>query len=553
MLASLGEPVIRTWGRVRDLWQRSIQVRVITATLALSLIVVGLLATTMMRQITDRLLEEKAESAVAEASAGAGEMQRQLTASAASSLGELDTVLASIVSQLAASGQSGPDRLYDVVAIGTDGESRFGDRQLTDAVPEALQERVRADDRIYHTYTELRDQNGHTGPGLVVGTRVSAPSGGPENYGVYYLFPLTETESAIDVVQTAVVTSGVLLMLLLGALAWLVTRQVVTPVRMAARIAERFSAGELSERMTMRGQDDLARLARSFNQMATSLQHQIGQLEELSRVQQQFVSDVSHELRTPITTVRMAADVLYETKDDFDPAAQRSIELLQAQLDRFESLLTDLLEISRFDAGAAVLSAEPHDVRDLVHDVASAAGPLASRLGSEIVLDLPDDPCVAELDGRRIERVLRNLVVNAIEHGEGRDVRIRVAADEGTVAVSVRDYGVGLKPGESSLVFARFWRADPARARTTGGTGLGLSISLEDARLHGGWLQAWGEPGDGSLFRLTLPREAGGEVTASPLPLVPDDARPSWSKIGSPYAQVSGGRVDESAEVSGRG
>lgn len=547
----MGEPVVRAWGRVRDVWRRSIQLRVITATLALSMVVVGLLGATMMRQITDRLLEEKAESSVAEASAGANRMQEQVNASAASSLNELDTELVNIVGQLAASGQAEPDQLYDVVAISTGSGREFGYSWLTASVPAALRAEVAKDGRTYHTYTELRDENGVTGPGLVVGTRVIAPSGSPENYGVYYLFPLTETQSAIDVVQTAVVTSGVLLVLLLGALAWLVTRQVVTPVRMAARIAERFSAGELSERMSARGQDDMAKLGRSFNRMATSLQHQIGQLEELSRVQQQFVSDVSHELRTPITTVRMAADVLYETREDFDPAAQRSIELLQAQLDRFESLLTDLLEISRFDAGAAVLSAEPHDVRDLVHDVASAASPHAARAGSEIIFDLPGEPCIAELDGRRIERVLRNLILNAVEHGEGHDVRVRVAADDSTVAISVRDYGVGLKPGESSLVFARFWRADPARARTTGGTGLGLSISLEDARLHGGWLQAWGEPGEGSLFRLTLPREAGGEVTSSPLPLVPEDASPSWSKVGEPYAQVSERRQTESAEVPG--
>jgi two-component system sensor histidine kinase MtrB len=274
--------------------------------------------------------------------------------------------------------------------------------------------------------------------------------------------------------------------------------------------------------------------------MAANLQRQIGRLEELSRVQQRFVSDVSHELRTPLTTVRMAADVLHESREDFDPVVRRSAELLQAQLDRFEVLLTDLLEISRFDAGAAVLNAEPHDIRDLVHKVVDVAMPLAERKGSHVVLDLPLEPCVAEVDARRIERVLRNLVVNAVEHGEGRDVFVRVRCDENAVAVAVRDHGVGLKPGEASLVFHRFWRADPARARSTGGTGLGLSISLEDARLNGGWLQAWGEPGEGSQFRLTLPRREDVELTGSPLPLVPDD---SW------HAPADA----DTAEVSPRG
>ncbi|HZJ05641.1 MAG TPA: sensor histidine kinase, partial [Nocardioidaceae bacterium] len=99
-----------------------------------------------------------------------------------------------------------------------------------------------------------------------------------------------------------------------------------------------------------------------------------------------------------------------------------------------------------------------------------------------------------------------------------------VDSNEEAAALAVRDHGVGLKPGESAMVFNRFWRADPARARTTGGTGLGLSISLEDANLHGGWLQAWGQPGEGAQFRMTLPRRAGDQIAKSPLPLVPADA-----------------------------
>jgi two-component system sensor histidine kinase MtrB len=221
----------------------------------------------------------------------------------------------------------------------------------------------------------------------------------------------------------------------------------------------------------------------------------------------------------------MAADVIHDAKVDFDPVTARSAELLQNQLDRFESLLSDLLEISRFDAGAAELAAEPIDLGEVVRRVVEAAEPLAERKGSRVVIRGDVQPVIAEADGRRVERVLRNLVVNAIEHGEGRDVVVRLASAGGAVAVAVRDYGVGLKPGEATRVFNRFWRADPARARTTGGTGLGLSIAVEDARLHGGWLQAWGEPGGGSQFRMTLPRTAGDTLRGSPIPLEPDDSR----------------------------
>jgi len=244
-------------------------------------------------------------------------------------------------------------------------------------------------------------------------------------------------------------------------------------------------------------------------------------LEELSRVQRRFVSDVSHELRTPLTTIRMASEVIHEGRHDLDPILSRSAELLQTQLDRFESLLTDLLEISRFDAGAAVLDIEADDVREVVERVLDALQPLAESRGSVIQLKMPDEPCLAQIDSRRVERIIRNLVGNAIEHGEGAPIEIRVAASSEAVAVAVHDHGVGINVDELAMVFNRFWRADLARARTTGGTGLGLSIAQEDAHLHGGWLQAWGEPGVGAVFRLTLPRTVNAVLVGSPLPLVP--------------------------------
>ncbi|KOV81949.1 ATP-binding protein, partial [Nocardia sp. NRRL S-836] len=142
-----------------------------------------------------------------------------------------------------------------------------------------------------------------------------------------------------------------------------------------------------------------------------------------------------------------------------------------------------------------------------------------------------------ELDSRRVERILRNLLANAIDHGEGQPVELTMRGNEDAVAITVRDHGVGLRQGEAELVFSRFWRADPSRNRRTGGTGLGLSISLEDARLHGGWLEAWGEPGHGAVFRLTLPRRHGEELRESPLPLAPAIASlPAAAVVETPVA-----------------
>ena len=358
--------------------------------------------------------------------------------------------------------------------------------------------------------------------GIAVGTRVQVP-GSTESYALYYLFPLDEQQRAVGLVSRAVLTAGLVLMVLVAGIAWLVTRQVVTPVRFARRIAERLAAGRLEERMQVRGIDDIARLGRSFNQMATSLQRQIRQLEELSRLQRRFVSDVSHELRTPLTTVRMAADVLHDARGQLDGATARSAELLQGELDRFEALLAELLEISRFDAGAAQLELTDVDLVEVAERVLAAYGPLARRDGVALTIRSAVRPALAQADPRRVERIVRNLVANALNHARTDRVELLVAADTESAAIAVRDHGVGLRPGDAALVFNRFWRADPARARTGGGTGLGLAIALEDAQLHGGWLQAWGEPGNGAQFRLTLPRRAGDDLRRSPLPLVPDD------------------------------
>jgi two-component system sensor histidine kinase MtrB len=398
------------------------------------------------------------------------------------------------------------------------------------SVPNSLVEHFDSSHTPAWTYTTIRSHSGgqqdavpSSGPGIVVGSNITIPADGSTRT-VYYLFPLDDVQQTLALVTRALLTAGVLLLALIAALTWLLTRQIVTPIRMARQVAERLAAGHLQERLRVTGEDDLARLATSFNQMATNLQRQIRQLEELSRVQRRFVSDVSHELRTPLTTVRLAGAVLHDAKDTFDPEARRAAELLQRELDRFETLLVDLLEISRFDAGAAALDLDDVNLTDVAYRVADGTRALAEARGTRIVIRAPTKPCIAEADIRRVERILRNLVVNAIDHAESREIVVTVAADEQAAAIAVRDHGVGLAVGESAMVFNRFWRADPARARTSGGTGLGLAISLEDTHLHGGWLQAWGKPHEGAQFRLTLPRYAGHPLRHSPLPLVPEDA-----------------------------
>ncbi|MFE3073218.1 MtrAB system histidine kinase MtrB [Streptomyces sp. NPDC059247] len=555
-----GGPVIRLVARwVRRpllpavrLWRRNIQLRIVAGTLLMSLGVVLLLGLVVIGQVRNGLLDAKERAAQSQAAGGFSAAQDR-AATTSSAPGQQDGGRAgasvnwrsTLVEQLASGGQSA----FNVVALSLDsgdtasrGARASGEVDPTTSIPADLRHSVAQSTDTFQQFTSIHYTSGKAPEaGLVIGKRMNDAEG--TQYELYYLFPLTQEEDSLTLVKGTLATAGLFVVVLLGAIAWLMVRQVVTPVRMAAGIAERLSAGRLQERMKVTGEDDIARLGEAFNKMAQSLQLKIQQLEELSRMQRRFVSDVSHELRTPLTTVRMAADVIHEARVDFDPVTARSAELLGDQLDRFESLLADLLEISRFDAGAAALEAEPIDLRQVVRRVISGAEPLAERKGSRIVVVGDRQPVVAEADARRVERVLRNLVVNAVEHGEGKDVVVKLAAAGGAVAVAVRDYGVGLKPGEATRVFNRFWRADPARARTTGGTGLGLSIAVEDARLHGGWLQAWGEAGGGSQFRLTLPRTADEPLRGSPIPLEPEDSRRNRE-------QAAAGRAQENARLS---
>ena len=277
----------------------------------------------------------------------------------------------------------------------------------------------------------------------------------------------------------------------------------------------------------MRGQDEFATLGLSFNAMADSIESQIKELAELSLVQQRFVSDVSHELRTPLTTIRLAADMINDRRDEFDPATARAAELLNAQVQRFETLLTDLLEISRYDAGSVQLELEPTSLAHLAEDVIASMGTLAEQHGSDVRLVAPGGYSPVDMDPRRVRRVVRNLLGNAIEHGEGRPIVITVDSNQVAVALSVRDYGLGMTAADAERVFDRFWRADPSRKRTIGGTGLGLSIALGDAKLHGGELAVWSEIGRGTNFVLTLPRKAGRSPDPSPLTADPGEDGPA--------------------------
>lgn len=512
----------RSWIRT---WRSSLQVRVITSTMAIGLVALALVGGYVSARMADGLFNARLEQVLQESARSTQQAQATLDASTATSGTDVQRLLGD-VAKSQRTGGSDRREVFLLRAPGQKGGSvtvsgAASDASLIGLVSPELRLATAGGGQQWQSVA-IDQESGGVSPGVIVGQDVVVPVDG--TYQLFFLYSLQSEQDRLDFLQRTLGLAAVALVVLLGSMTWLVTRQTVRPVRRAAQVAERLADGHLSERMPEKGEDEMATLARSFNEMADSLQDQIHRMEELSTLQRRFVSDVSHELRTPLTTIRMAGEVIHSSREDFAPAPKRSAELLQTQLDRFEDLLADLLEISRFDAGAAVLDAEGRDVRDVVIQAVDHASTLADRRGAWLHVVVPEERCVADIDPRRVERILRNLLVNAVEHAEGSTVEVTVGADAHAVAVTVRDRGVGMTPDEAVHVFDRFWRADPARARTTGGTGLGLAISLEDAHLHGGWLEAWGRPGRGASFRLTLPRRAGIRLTGSPLPLAPDES-----------------------------
>ncbi len=529
------------------LWRRSLQLRVIVSTLTLSLIVITILGVVLTSQITDRLLDAKINAAVEEMDRARNTVESQLAG--VHDVGAQPQRLEEARNALSNRGNTGQSTgaagSFDsaLSVIGGMPPQQVG-RGPIQEVPEELRRFVQRN-QVSYQFATVADAEGYHGRALIIGS----PSAEIPTLEIYLIFPLANEERSLALMRGTMLVGGIVLLVLLAAITALVTRQVVLPIRSAARIAGRFADGRLKERMLVRGEDDMARLAQAFNEMAESLSNQITQLEEFGNLQRRFTSDVSHELRTPLTTVRMAADLIHGSSDDLDPALARSAELLVNELDRFEGLLNDLLEISRHDAGVAELQVESLDVRMCARAAISTVRHLAKDAGVEVITDMPDEPLVAEVDPRRVERVLRNLLANAIDHSEGKPVLLRMRGDgeANAVAVVVRDQGVGLRPGEEKLVFNRFWRSDPSRMRRSGGTGLGLSISVEDANLHEGKLEAWGEVGLGASFRLTLPLVRGKKLGPSPLPLEP--ARTPMRLVEKePPAEPAGATAAEGAE-----
>jgi two-component system sensor histidine kinase MtrB len=518
--------------RIRYFLRNSLAAKVILSTVFLSLGVVWITGSALYSQLSSGVKDVNLESSLAEARSSFFNAQYQFLLVQDKSTSQINKVTQEVIKS---STQVGVNQTRkDIVLVKIEdpdvSDPRYrgniynfsSEGVALSAVPVTLRKELNKKEDLVYRYATLSKLSGVATESLIIGRKIEIPKSGL--YEMYLIYSLTNQRTTLDLISNALLLTGLALILLIALITWLVVRQVVSPVRDAARIAEQFTKGDFSQRMEIKSTDEIAKLGTSFNEMALSLESQISRLENLSRVQQRFVSDVSHELRTPLTTLRMASEVIYSHRSGFDPTLSRSAELLIAQLDRFERLLEELLEVSRFDAEVAVLEAVEFDVIPLIARCISDVGSTGADHPISIDMDPELEQVVIRADIRRVERIMRNLLSNALDHADGKPVKVEIIETPTEIAIGVRDYGEGLDANSLHRVFDRFWRADPSRSRVRGGTGLGLSIALEDARLHNGELDAWGRPGLGAHFVLTLPRVAGEQITGRPLKLEPNDA-----------------------------
>ena len=334
---------------------------------------------------------------------------------------------------------------------------------------------------------------------LVVGMQLRISGGGTSGVEVYVLRSFTSEDQVVDeLARNAWLIGGAGLLFALG-LGFLAARGVLRPVRELRMAAWQLGQGDLSARVPVRGRDELAAVASTFNSTASSLEHHVGELRRMEADARRFVADVSHELRTPLAAMTAVTDLLDAETATLPGVAGQAARLVNRETQNLTRLVNDLIEVTRFDSGTAALA--PDDV-----DVAEVVSRTLQMRGFDVSADLPAG-VRARLDPRRLDVIVANLVGNALRHGDP-PVSVRLSVVESSLVIEVADSGPGLAEDVLPHVFARFYKADSARRRSEG-SGLGLAIAWENARLHGGTLVAANRPGGGALFTLRLP--LGGE------------------------------------------
>ncbi|MFF7547889.1 sensor histidine kinase [Streptomyces canus] len=316
---------------------------------------------------------------------------------------------------------------------------------------------------------------------------------------VFLVVPQTTEQAYVDALVAAVERAMVAALALAVVLALLAARGVLVPVRKLRLATRRIAEGRLDTRLAVNGSDELADLSHTFNETAAALETSVAELREMEARARRFAADVSHELRTPLAAMSAVTDVLDEDAARLDPDTATAVRLISEETVKLARLVDDLMEISRFDAGAAVLHLDEIDLAESIRRTLAARG-----WTDTVATDLPPPHAVrGRVDPRRLDVVVANLVGNALKHG-ARPVQVRLSAGGAGAVIEVRDSGPGIPHDVLPHVFERFYKSDTARIRSEG-SGLGLSITAENVRIHGGTVRAANHPAGGAVFTVELP------------------------------------------------
>src|SRR5580698_3316272 len=410
-------------------------------------------------------------------------LEGSLTASTVQARQDLNLAAAISYPEAADFVQAYEQRGSHAVLIFPDGRSAVSNAQVNPPIPAALRSLVRQGQLGY----QRMDVAGL--PYLVLAGRV--PGSAAE---LYLFFPEQNIEHNLDQLRNALAAAWLGVLLLAALAGRTLARRTLEPVAQASQAARAITDGRLDTRLPAGAGDEFGSWAAAFNEMADALEAKIAALSAAQARELRFTANVAHELRTPLTALVAAASLLSEQARHLPDEARRPVELVTADVSRLRVLVGELMEISRLDAGSEPVQHRMADVRSIVTALISARG-----WQEQVVVD--DQPLTLITDPRRIERILSNLLENAIEHS-GRDVRVRISTDGTHASVAVADGGPGIPPDQLPLIFERFYKADSARA--SAGSGLGLAIALENARLLGGDISVSSDVRRGSVFRLTL-------------------------------------------------
>lgn len=355
-----------------------------------------------------------------------------------------------------------------------------------ETIPEALRDVVE-DGRVADTTFR-----GPTHRLIAFGTPV--PDTEPHIYA-YFVYPLASVDRTLSVLWRILVGVVAVAGSVAGAVGLRLADRTIRPLRAAAVAARQVAEGNLETRLEETGEDELARLAQAFNRMTSALEARMAR-------ERRFVADVSHELRTPLTALKTSIDVLAERIDEFPPRLRSAVGLAAEEVRSLRRLVDDLLELSRAEAGGVHVSQDDVDLFDFTQE-------LVRRRAPQAPVRIEGEPFVVRTDKTRLERLVGNLVENAVVHGEGKDVRISIHKMDGGARIVVTDQGPGIDEEQLPRIFERFWRGDASRRRDARvGAGLGLAIARETASLIGADLLVESEPGWGTRFEVVL-RESG--------------------------------------------